>query len=253
MEDAPPSPAPPPGEPTGAPAPTTDWAALMERDASGAPTYVPKAATSAPYASQAYWDWRFAQEPSHEWLGGYGAIAAHVRAAAGGGADRSSCRVLLVGTGNSPLPLDMLADGFTRVCATDYSPTVVDAMRARYGASHPGVTWRVADMLGLHGLADSSFDLVLDKAAMDAVLADGGDAWDPPPELLAAGDAIMAAVARVLAPGGAYLQLSFGQPHFRRRYLTQRPLLWDGGVTVQSVNVGLGYFLYALRRAAGAW
>jgi hypothetical protein len=36
-------------------------------------------------------------------------------------------------------------------------------------------------MLTLSGFADSSFDVVLDKAAMDSLMCDEGSPWDPNP------------------------------------------------------------------------
>jgi hypothetical protein len=106
-------------------------------------------------------------------------------------------------------------------------------------------------MLDLEAFTDGSFDVVLDKAAMDAVLAGRGDTWDPPDDLLAAAASIAQASCRVLVPGGLYLQLSFAQKHFRKAYLCQAGIPW-ALERVESIPVGLGYFLYILRRDAHA-
>lgn len=55
------------------------------------------------------------------------------------------------------------------------------------------------------------------------------------------------AACRVLVAGGVYLQLSFAQTHFRKAYLCQEGLPWVLE-RVESIPVGLGYFLYVLRR-----
>jgi hypothetical protein len=68
----------------------------------------------------------------------------------------------------------------------------------------------------------------------------------------------MAEAARVLRPGGVYLQVSFSQPHFRKQYLLQRgddeeaTAARDAGLWERwqqhTVPVGFGYFCYCLTR-----
>lgn len=228
-------------------APTQDWAAVLEPPGpDGQLNFVPRVG-SAPYTRQDYWEFRFAQEDSHEWLCGYAAFRDLVHRYV---PDRAA-RILLVGTGNCALPMELADDGYARVTATDYSVSCVERMRAKTAASHPGLVWEVADMTRLAAYADGAFDVVLDKAAMDAILADGGDSWDPPEGLLATAEAVVAETARVLAPGGVYLQLTFSQPHFRKRYLQQAPGRW-ASLTSHTIPAGFGYFLFALTKPAAA-
>jgi SAM-dependent methyltransferase len=176
-------------------------------------------AGSAKYTQRAYWDERFQQEEEYEWLAKWADIEPLVLPYV---AERGTARVLLVGNGTSRLPHDMAAAGFLHVTATDCSNPCIERMRG--SGAPPCVTWAVADMLDLgSALPPASFDLVLDKAAADAVLADGGDAWVPPPPLLDSMRRMMEGVAALLKPGGVFLQLSFSQPHFRWAYLLQRP------------------------------
>lgn len=206
---------------------------------------------SRQYTEKTYWDTRFAGEEAYEWLAGWSAIAPLITAYIPV-EDRAHTRVLLVGNGTSRLPLDLAQAGFRAVTATDYSALCVDRMRARC-AEEPcagSVTWAVADMTallasdgvegeggaegleagGAPGGADgcvrfspASFDVVIDKAAMDAILADGADVWDPhkPRHLLRTAGRVMLGMGGVLVPGGLCMQLSFSQPHFRRTYLLQ--------------------------------
>jgi EEF1A lysine methyltransferase 4 len=225
-----------------APAPQ-DWASVLEPPgADGQLNFVPRVG-SAPYTRQDYWEFRFAQEDSHEWLCGYAAFRELVHRYV---PDRAA-RILLVGTGNCALPMELADDGYARVTVTDYSVACVERMRAKTAATHPGLVWEVADMTRLAGYADGAFDAVLDKAAMDAILADGGDSWDPPEALLATAEAVVSETARVLAPGGVYLQLTFSQPHFRRRYLQQAPGRWAASAH-HAVPAGFGYFLFAMTK-----
>jgi len=54
---------------------------------------------------------------------------------------------------------------------------------------------------------------------MDALMCDEGSVWDPSPRTRQDAAAMCQAVSRVLKPGGCFLQISFAQPHFRKRYL----------------------------------
>lgn len=49
---------------------------------------------------------------------------------------------------------------------------------------------------------------------------------------------------RVLRKGGVFLYLTFGQPHFRRRYLT-RP---DTALEIRQLGEAFHYYLYILRK-----
>jgi len=204
---------------------------------------------SAAYTTHEYWERRFAEEESYEWLAAYRDVASVVRAAV----PDKAARVLLVGTGNSSLPMDLADDGYSRVVATDYSAVVIQRMRERAVAGGYGdrIGWAVQDMRALT-LSPSSFDAVIDKAGMDALLADGGDTWSPPPALLAQAQSVADEVARVLVPGGVFIQITFSQPHFRRLYLMpkdeskRRFVSWER----HDIPVGLGYFAYVLRTVA---
>ncbi|KAF5362404.1 hypothetical protein D9756_002233 [Leucocoprinus leucothites] len=50
--------------------------------------------------------------------------------------------------------------------------------------------------------------------------------------------------ARVLKSGGTFIYLTFGQPHFRRRYLT-RP---DTTLEIKALGEAFHYYLYILRK-----
>lgn len=210
------------------------WADVLEDST------VPKVGSQL-YTTKRYWDHRFEDEAHHEWLASYADIRERLAALV----PDKAARILLVGCGNSSLPADMVADGYSNVIASDYSEVVVEKMAARQAAMSPQLAWRVEDMLHLT-LDAKSVDVVFDKAAMDAVLAHGADVWDPPADLLATADTIMAESHRVLKAGGSYLQLSFSQPHFRRQYLLQHQEARWSDLKKYDVNVGFGYFMYHL-------
>ena len=134
-------------------------------------------------------------------------------------------RILVVGCGNSNFSASLFDAGWKDITSIDFSSVVVDALRKKHASTRPELKWETMDMTNLL-FPEGSFDVVLDKAAMDAIMCDEGSAWDPSEETKRDAAAMCASVARVLSDRGLFLQVSFAQPHFRRRYL----LGWEEGV-----------------------
>ncbi|CAM9451177.1 unnamed protein product [Ectocarpus sp. 12 AP-2014] len=172
-------------------------------------------ASNVVYKAKEYWDSRFSEEESYDWLASYADIAEYLHEAV-----PRDARVLVVGCGNSGLSADMYDDGYRRVdmLSTDFSAVVIDKMRAKHLAARPGLRWEKMDMLAL-AVKDASFDAVVDKAAMDALMVDKGDPWNPGPATIEQSHRMCAEVSRVLVSGGVFVQLSFEQVHFRRKFL----------------------------------
>jgi EEF1A lysine methyltransferase 4 len=110
---------------------------------------------------------------------------------------------------------------------------------------------------------DGSFDVAIDKGhvrsclpasfaclsctgTMDAMMTSKGDVWDPPEQVLSDCNAEVTEVMRVLrSSGGTFLYLTFGQPHFRKRYLN-RP---DTHLAVRELGDMFHYYLYVVKKA----
>jgi len=77
------------------------------------------------------------------------------------------------------------------------------------------------------------------QGTMDALLCSSGSVWSPPE---------VDEVLRVLKPGGHFLYISFGQPHFRMPHL-QRPE-WIYGVKTSVLGEGgiIQYFFYEMQK-----
>ncbi|CBJ29213.1 conserved unknown protein [Ectocarpus siliculosus] len=165
------------------------------------------------YKAKEYWDSRFSEEESYDWLASYADIAEYLHEAV-----PRDARILIVGCGNSGLSADMYDDGYRDMLSTDFSAVVIDKMRAKHLAARPGLRWEKMDMLAL-AAEDASFDAVVDKAAMDALMVDKGDPWNPDPATIEQSHRMCAEVSRVLVSGGVFVQLSFEQVHFRRKFL----------------------------------
>eukprot|EP00658_Telonema_sp_P-2_P063756 TRINITY_DN5253_c0_g2_i2.p1 TRINITY_DN5253_c0_g2~~TRINITY_DN5253_c0_g2_i2.p1 ORF type:complete len:254 (-),score=62.85 TRINITY_DN5253_c0_g2_i2:404-1165(-) len=206
------------------------------------------------YAKKEYWEQRFGHEEHKEWLCGYDQIASVLNPVLESVGAAPS--ILLVGCGNSSLGPDLYDAGFHDITNTDYASSVITAMSERFGQSHPELVWMEADMTDMHQFQDATFNVVIDKAGMDAIMADEGSPWSPNHEVVQAADRTCSEIRRLLAPGGVFVQVSFMQPHFRTKYLDRsadpavshtlgEPYGWD--VEVQRLDAGLGYFMYTMR------
>lgn len=172
--------------------------------------------SNAEYKRMEYWDERFGKEEHYEWLLGFEDVHRYLEPFLD-----PSHTILVVGCGNSSFSADLYDAGFPNIVNIDFSTVVIDSMRQKHEQERPHMRWEVMDMTDLK-YESGTFDVVIDKAAMDALMTDEGDVWDPNPEVLEAADRMCGHMSRVLKPHGVFLQISFAQPHFRRRYLLGR-------------------------------
>ena len=185
------------------------YCTILDRD----DDYIPDDNTD--YKRKTYWDARFSAEPSYDWLGTFGDVKAGYEST---GIDFSlpSKRVLVVGCGNSTFSKDLsLQCPSWELVSIDFSSIVIQNMKRK----HPELTWIEEDMTRLSNFGDNSFDLVLDKAAMDALVADEGSSWDPSETSKQSVDDMVSSCARVLKSEGIFSIVSFQPIHFRRRHL----------------------------------
>jgi len=80
------------------------------------------------------------------------------------------------GCGNSSLAADLYSDGFRNIINMDYSPVVISNMQRRHRALE-GVEWVVVDAMDMSQFPPSSFDVVLEKGTLDALLVAETDPW----------------------------------------------------------------------------
>lgn len=207
------------------------------------------------YSRQSYWDERFGDEESYEWLVGWSDLETSLRPHL-----REEDRILLVGCGNSSLSADLYDAGFHNITSIDFSAVLIEKMAALHARERPEMQWLTMDMCDLR-FEDGSFDVVLDKAAMDAIMVDEGDVWDPAEDVRDKADRMCRSVSRVLRSGGTFLMVSFMQPHFRRWYLLSRDrdeashreehsaaYGWSIAHEVLDESGQLGNFLYVCRK-----
>lgn len=79
------------------------------------------------------------------------------------------------GCGNSKMSEHMYLDNYTNIVNTDYSPIVIELMKSRCSKLE-NMSWHVMDINNLDFESDT-FDCVLEKGTIDALLVDEKDPW----------------------------------------------------------------------------
>ncbi|KAJ6592328.1 S-adenosyl-L-methionine-dependent methyltransferase [Mycena vulgaris] len=206
---------------------------------------MPLPASNDLYRDKAYWDERYTQESAadatFDWARSYADIAPLLRALI----PRKDARILMLGCGNSTLSQDMYDDGYTKIVNTDYSRVVIEQMRARHSVLRPGMEWLEMDVRDLD-FADDAFDVAIDKVTMDGMISEKGDVWNPSQQVVDDCTAEVSEVIRTLKKAtGVFIYLTFGQPHFRRRFLE----LPDTTLEIRELGDSeeFHYYLYILR------
>eukprot|EP01027_Heterolobosea_sp_BB2_P013796 GEZU01019852.1.p1 GENE.GEZU01019852.1~~GEZU01019852.1.p1 ORF type:complete len:114 (-),score=35.10 GEZU01019852.1:92-433(-) len=111
-------------------------------------------------------------------------------------------------------------------------------------AKYPDQQWDVMDIRDMK-VPDESFDVVLDKGTMDALLV-GEKVFDE--ECDPDAEKMIAEAYRVIKKGGKYIQISFGQPHMRRKYFLKEKFDWD--LQINTVGDFFHYYFYVLTKRA---
>lgn len=165
------------------------------------------------YQEQSYWEERFAEEESFEWLISFDKckhqLLPHLH---------TNDRILIVGCGNSTFSADLYDSGYHNIVNIDFSGVLIERMKILHSEARPVMQWMTMDMTEMN--FESKFDVVIDKAAMDALVVSEGDVWNPQESVIRSVDKMCFCVSAVLQSSNAkFLQISFNQPHFRTKYL----------------------------------
>ncbi|XP_027731129.1 EEF1A lysine methyltransferase 4 isoform X3 [Vombatus ursinus] len=188
------------------------------------------------YQEAQYWDERYRHAldtAPYEWFGDFEAFRDLLEPEL-----QREDRILVLGCGNSALSYELLCGGFPNVVSVDYSPVVVAAMRDRY-AHVPVLRWETMDARAL-SFPNSTFDVVLEKGTLDAVLAGERDPWTVSPEGIQTLDEVLSEVSRVLTPQGRFISLTAAAPHFRVRHYAQP----DYGWSLRHASYGSGFHFH---------
>ena len=131
--------------------------------------------------------------------------------------------MLMAGCGNSRLSEDMFEDGFANISNVDISRVVIDQMGDKY-KDKPALTFQQMNVCSLE-FPDESFDAVIVKGTMDAILCGEGSTANVAKMCME--------VSRVLKPSGILFVVSYGVPDNRMQYLENEDYSWT--VTTHTV------------------
>jgi len=194
------------------------------------------------YGTKDYWDQRYLEEEDKEsfyWFKSYADLADLLHELI----PNKSSRILMLGCGNSRLSEDMWEDGYQKIVNVDYSGILIEQMKKRHSILRPEMEWHEMDVRNLT-FENGTFDVAIDKGTMDAMMTAKGDVWDPPQQVINDCNKEVDETLRVLRKDGLFVYLTFGQPHFRRRYLQR-----DGtSLQIKELGEAFHYYLYILRK-----
>ncbi|XP_047316426.1 eEF1A lysine and N-terminal methyltransferase [Impatiens glandulifera] len=116
----------------------------------------------------------------------------------------ASLQILVPGCGNSRLSEDLYDAGFKAITNIDFSKVAITEMLRRNVRSRPIMRWRVMDMADMQ-FADETFDIVLDKGGLDALMEPGKGT--------VLGSQYLSEVKRVLTSTGKFICLTLAEPN----------------------------------------
>lgn len=192
---------------------------------------------NAAYKIQDYWDKRYTKEDNFEWCKGYDnfkeLIHKHLR---------NSDRILMLGCGNSALSEQIYKDGYRNIVNIDFSPVVIENMKRK--CQHlVEMEWSVMDITSMTFLPNS-FDVVIEKATLDALMVEEKDLWNPSQEIRDRMGCVLTQVSKILKDGGRFISVTFSQPHFRKPFLAKSQYNWS--ISVQTFGDSFHFFFYVM-------
>ena len=164
------------------------------------------------FRTKEYWETFFRERGGEkfEWYGSYkNELDANILRKI-----QPSHAILVVGCGNSELSAELYDDGFKQITNVDFSPLVIQEMIQKHGVARPTMQWVVGDMTAMDGFGNESFDVVLDKGALDALMSENT------PEVTMKAIAMLDEITRVLSSKGVYLCVTLMESYICQTLLT---------------------------------
>ena len=109
----------------------------------------------------------------------------------------------------------MYEEGYENITNIDFSNTVISYMDSKCKLRNPKMCFKVMDVLDLNEFREGDFNVVIDKGTLDCVLC--GDIS------VSNANKMLSEVHRVLAPGGFYICITYGEPKFRMDFFKIPP------------------------------
>ena len=167
------------------------------------------------YGDKNYWGERYDEQSgtTFDWLEDYESIKPIIDNL---GVKKES-RILNVGCGNSEFSEKMFDEGYNHNYNIDICQNVIDFMKSR-NKDRKGLHFDVMDVCDM-AYKDETFDLVIDKSTIDALLC-GDHSFMIVAKMLKE-------ISRVLKTGGYYIIISYGKPENRMIHLERDHLAFE--------------------------
>ncbi|XP_040379702.1 eEF1A lysine and N-terminal methyltransferase [Oryza brachyantha] len=144
----------------------------------------------------------------------------------GGGGGGTGPEILVPGCGSSVLSERLYDAGYRRITNVDFSRVLVADMLRRHARARPEMRWRVMDMTDLQ-FTDGSFDVILDKGGLDALME--------PEAGTKLGMKYLNEAKRVLKSGGKFACLTLAESHVLALLLSEFRFGWD--MSIQAIVI----------------
>eukprot|EP01017_Pseudomicrothorax_dubius_P000311 TRINITY_DN0_c1537_g1_i1.p1 TRINITY_DN0_c1537_g1~~TRINITY_DN0_c1537_g1_i1.p1 ORF type:complete len:223 (+),score=60.38 TRINITY_DN0_c1537_g1_i1:46-714(+) len=165
------------------------------------------------YGRPEYWEKRYTNDPEpFDWYQRYSGVKDIVTQYI-----TAESKILNVGAGNSRMSEEMYDDGYQNIVNIDVSQIVTKAMQEKYKDKGPNFKYLCMDARNMD-FGDGSFDCVVDKGTLDAVLCGEMSTTNA--------HKMLSEVHRILTPKGVYICISYGQPDHRLPYLDKPDFEW---------------------------
>ena len=120
-------------------------------------------------------------------------------------------KILNLGCGNSRLSEELSEEGYEDITNIDFSPKVIAIMEEKCKPKFPKMSFLVMDALDMKDFQTGTFNTVIDKGTLDSVLCGNNSVQNA--------QKMISEVFRILAPGGHYICITYGDPEHRKKYL----------------------------------
>ena len=92
----------------------------------------------------------------------------------------------------------------------DFSPKVITQIEEKNKAKYPKMSFKIMDVLDMQEIQTGSFNVAVDKGTLDSVLCGDNSGNNA--------EKMINEIYRILAPGGRYICITYGDPEHRKKY-----------------------------------
>lgn len=150
-------------------------------------------------------------------------------------------QIINLGCGISKIQEVIYDKGFKNITNIDISPKCIELCKE---SDTRGMKWVVCDALKPLPFPDSYFDFALDKGTLDALITERAEKWTIGDDVYEDAALYFRQIYRALKPGGVFIQITFGQPHFRKRLFEQEEFDWKVNVHTLQPKRSFHFFVY---------